>query len=438
MQVCDGIISADFIVTQNERREIVRDGAVAVRGARVAAIVSRVEAERDWAPAWRRSLGRAVILPGLINAHTHAPMTLLRGLADDLPLMEWLNKHIFPCESGLTPRMLEVGTALACAEMLSCGITAFADMYLNERQIYRTVDKIGMRALVGEGLFSFPSIGYADPAVAFDLAREQAGELAGHSRLRYAVCPHSIYTTGPEILEKSAALAAELDLPLHIHLAESGEETRMSLEMYGCRPVEVCRRAGILGPRTLAAHGVDLLEEEMELLAQNGVSIAHNPRSNMKLASGIAPVPALLALGCNVCLGTDGAAGNNRLNLFQEMSACALLHKVFSGDPTVLPAQTALDMATLHGARALSWPELGRLAPGGPADLAALDLASPGLTPLYNPVSQLVYAAGGHEVCLTMVEGRILYEQGRFSSLDYRELLLEARQLALLCAGNAA
>lgn len=428
-QVCDILLSADYILTQNEEREILHDGAIAVLDGRIAALGPQAALERGWRPAQRRALGEAIILPGLINAHTHAPMTLLRGAADDLPLLEWLSEHIFPMEAGLTPRMLEVGTALACAEMLSSGVTAFADMYLNEAAVYRTVHKAGLRALVGEGIFSFPSIGCPDPARYFDLAREQAGELSALPRLRYALCPHSVYTTTPAILEKCALLAEELGLAVHIHLAESAAESARSLELYGCRPVELCRRAGLLGPRTLAAHGVDLDRGEMELLAGKRVNVAHNPGGNMKLASGAAPIPALLELGCNVALGTDGAAGNNRLSIFSEMRLCALLHKLNSNDPTVMPAQTVLDMATRNGAAALGWPELGRLIQGAPADLTVLDLSLPGLSPLHNPVSQLVYAAGGHEISLTMVEGRILYEQGHFLSLDYPALRREAREL---------
>ncbi|MCL1915881.1 MAG: amidohydrolase [Desulfovibrionaceae bacterium] len=428
---CDLILSASCIVTQNDQREVIRDGALAVTDGRIAALGPRGQLETEWRAAERRDLGEALILPGLINAHTHAPMTLLRGLADDLPLMEWLTEHIFPCEAKLTTAMLEVGTTLACAEMLACGITAFADMYLNETAIYRAVDRLGLRALVGEGIFAFPSIGCADPAHFLDLARSQAEELAGHERLRYAVSPHAVYTTNQDILEGCALLAEELDLPIQIHLAESKEETARCLEMYGCRPVELCRRSGLLTPRTLAAHGVDLNNAEMDLLALTGVSLAHNPRSNMKLASGVSPLPTLLDRGCNVALGTDGAASNNRLNIFYEMSACAMLHKIQGRNPALLPAQTVLDMATRNGALALGWPELGRLVPGVPADLAAMDLTRPGLVPLHNPVSQLVYAAGGDEVRLTMVAGRILYEDGRFPGLDYPALVKEAKDMGL-------
>lgn len=437
MKDCDLLLTADFIATQNAEREILRKGALAISGTRIEAAGAREDLEKQYRPKKRRNLGHALILPGLVNAHTHAPMTLLRGLADDLPLMEWLEHHIFPREAKLTPHMLEVGALLGCAEMLRTGTTACADMYLNEPRVYRAMNKCGIKALVGEGIFAFPSIGYADPARAFDAVREQAAELKGHPRLRYAVCPHSVYTTGFDILKKSALLAEELDLPLHIHLAETASETAQSLELYKCRPVEICRRAGILGPRTLVAHAVDLNSSEIEILAEAGVSSAHCPRSNMKLASGISPVPRMLAAGMNVALGTDGASSNNMLNMFVEMGTAALLHKVNTMNPTTLPAQTVLDMATINGGLALSWPELGRLTPGGPADLTALDLDALNLAPMTSAASQAVYAATGHEVFLTMVDGKILYDNRKFPGMDYDALRKEAQDICNFL-GNAA
>lgn len=429
MKKCDLLLTADFVVTQNAAREVLHKGAVAVSGARIEAVGPAEKLEQEYLPDTLRNMGHAIVMPGLVNAHTHASMTLLRGMADDLPLMEWLGGHIFPREAKLTPRMLEVGAMLGCAEMLRSGTTACVDMYLNEPQIYRAMDKCGIKALVGEGIFAFPSIGYADPQDAFDVARGQAAELKGHPRLRYAVMPHAVYTTSREILEKSAALAEELDLPLHIHLAETASEVEQSLELYGCRPVEVCRRAGILGPRTLIAHGVELNEAEIEALAKAGASLAHCPKSNMKLASGVSPVPAMLARGINVALGTDGASSNNMLNMFSEMNVAALLHKVHNMDPTAMPAQTVLDMATVNGGKALGWPELGRLEAGGPADLTALDLTALNLAPLTNAPSHLVYAATGHEVFLTMVDGQILYDNRKFPTMDYSGLVMEAQDI---------
>lgn len=429
MQSCNLMLTASFIVTQNDGRDIIRNGAIAIQGENIAAIGPAEEIEKEWQAGERRDLGAALLIPGLVNAHTHAPMTLLRGMADDIPLMEWLNHEIFPREARLTPRMLEVGTALACAEMLRTGTTVFCDMYLNETYVYRTADKTGIRALVGEGIFAFPSIGYADPTKVLDIARKQAEELAGNQRTRYAIMPHAVYTTNMDILENCAKLADDLNLPVHVHLAETVTETAQSIEMYGCRPVEVCRRAGLLGPKTSIAHGVDLNDEEIELLAECGVSVAHNPRSNMKLSSGISPVSAMLSKGVNVALGTDGAASNNRLNMFSDMSACALLHKCVSKEPTSMPAQTVLDMATINGAKALCWPGLGSLKPGAPADIVALDITHPNLVPMSSPVSHLVYATGGNEVIMTMVAGKTLYDKGHFTTIDYPALIEEAQEL---------
>ena len=438
MKPCDILITSRYIVTQNDNRDVLNHAALAVSGTRIEDIGPAAELERQYAPAERRDLGNALVMPGLINTHTHAPMTLFRGMADDLPLMEWLTKHIFPLEAKLTGRMLEVGTMLACAEMLRTGSTACVDMYMNEPHIYGTMDKCGIKALVGEGIFSVPSLEYADPVRTYGRVREQAAELKGHPRLRYAIMPHSVYTTNREILERCAALAEELDLPLHMHLAETAAETSQCLELHGCRPVEFCLRAGVLGPRTFVAHGVELTEDEIDLLVEKGVSLAHCPRSNMKLASGVAPVPQMLEKGLNVSLGTDGAAGNNMLNMFSEMNAAALLHKVKAVDPTVLPAGTVLDMATINGGKALGRPELGSLAVGGPADLAALDLSAPNLVPFTSAPSQLVYAATGHEVFLTMVDGKILYDKGNFPGLDYPALVEEAQDICDWLSGQRA
>jgi 5-methylthioadenosine/S-adenosylhomocysteine deaminase len=426
---CDILISAEVIVTQNANRDILYQAALAVTGGTIAALGQRVDLEKEYQPKRVLKLGKSLLMPGLVNAHTHMPMTVMRGKADDLPLMDWLNGHIFPLERRLDPHIIQVGTELACAEMLRTGATAFCDMYLNESTIYRTADRIGLKALVGEGIFNFPTLGCENPADALPLARSRAEELRGNPRIRYSIAPHAVYTTTPELLAACAGLARELELPLQIHLAETRSETEQCLKLYGIRPLELACRAGILGPDTTIAHGVDLTEEEMDLLAESATVVAHNPRSNMKLASGAAPIARMLEKGVPLGLGTDGAASNNTLNMFAEMSACALLHKHVGQESTALPAQSVLDMATLGGARALHRPELGSLGIGGPADLTALDLASPNLLPLYSPVSHLVYAASGHEVILTMVDGNILYENGKFNSIDYPALLREVAEI---------
>jgi 5-methylthioadenosine/S-adenosylhomocysteine deaminase len=425
---CDTLITAARLLTQNRDRAVLEDAALSVsRG-----VIQAVGPREDFASIRAEQtlhLEAALLMPGLINAHTHSSMTFLRGLADDLPLMDWLRRHVFPVEKNLTEEIVSLGCLLGCAEMLRTGTTTFADMYLREDAVMAAVDRCGMRVLAGEGIFAFPSPAYPDAAAALALVRDQAARWKGHPRIRVGVMPHSVYTTTPDILAACRDLAGELDLPLHLHLAETPEETAGCLAATGKRPTAYCHSLGVLGKNAVIAHGVDLTEEDMALLAETGARVVHNPRSNMKLASGVSPVPDLLARGIPVGLGTDGAASNNSLNLFAEMSACALLHKITRRDPTVMPAQTVLDTATLGSAAALDWPGLGVLAPGCPADCIALDLSSPNLQPLYNPVSQAVYAASGFEVILSMVGGRVLYRNGRFAGIDYPLLLREMEKI---------
>ncbi len=426
--ICDTLITADVLVTQDEHRRILEDAALAVRDGRILALGSR----RDLAvftAAERLDLGNALVMPGLVNAHTHVAMTFLRGVADDIPLMDWLNRHIFPREQRLTAEIVELGALLGCAEMTRTGTTAFADMYLIEDAVAKAVDLSGLRCLMGEVLFSFSSPAYAGVEEAIALVREQERRYRDHPRLKVAVMPHAVYTTTPEILVRCGELARELGAPLYLHLAETESETEACLSAHGKRPLAYCADLGLLGACTTIAHAVTLNEKELDLLARSKTCVAHNPKSNMKLASGVAPIAGMLARGILPGLGTDGPASNNSLNMFAEMSVCSLLHKVCGGDPTLCPAGTVLDMATLGSARALSWPELGRLCPGAPADLIALDLSSPNLLPLYEPISHLVYAASGQEVTLTMVGGRTLYRDGRYTCLDYPLLRKEALKL---------
>lgn len=425
---CDTLVTADWLITQDSDRRIIEDAAVAVRQGHILAVGGREELGGITASA-RLDLGQSLLMPGLVNGHTHVSMTFFRGLADDLPLMEWLTEHIFPREKHLTAEVVELGALLGCAEMIRTGTTAFADMYLIEDAVASAVDQSGLRCLMGEGIFSFCSKAYPTLRDGFDLVREQAGRYKDHPRIRVAVMPHAVYTTTPEILAACRDLAGELAAPIQIHLAETKSEVEACLAANGKRPVAYCHDLGLLGERTSIAHGVVLNEEEMDILAETGAKVVHNPRSNMKLSSGVAPVPGMLKRGMLPALGTDGASSNNALNMFAEMSACALLHKVSTGEPTTCPAQTVLDMATHGGAEALCWPGLGRLAPGAAADMVALDCTSPNLQPMYNPVSHLVYAASGHEVRMTMVHGKVLYQDGRYTDLDYPLLLKEARKL---------
>ncbi|MDL2315903.1 amidohydrolase [Desulfovibrio sp. OttesenSCG-928-A18] len=424
---CDMLISAGMILCHaaDGGFRVLEDAALAVTDGLVSALGDAKQPGRIKAREHLR-LPRCLVMPGLINAHTHVSMTLFRGLADDLPLMDWLQTHIFPRERHLNPEMVEIGALIGCAEMLRSGTTAFMDMYLIEDAVAKAVRYSGMRARLGEAIFAFPTPICKSLDETEALIRDQAARYKDDAHIRVAVMPHTVYTTTPQILLRCRDLAEELDLPLHIHLNETQTEVQQCLASHGKRPPALLHELGLLGPRCSIAHGVMLDKDELDLLAATCTRVVHCPRSNMKLASGVAPLPAMLARGMLPGLGTDGASSSNNLNMFAEMSVCALLHKVAGQDPTLTPAHSVLDMATRGGAQALHWPELGRLEIGAPADLIALDLDQANLLPLYRPESHLVYAAGGHEVRLSMVAGRVLFKDGGFTNLDYPALLQEA------------
>ena len=378
------------------------------------------------------------MLPGLVNTHTHAAMTLFRGLCDDAPLSVWLSEHIWPAEAKLSAEAVRLGIRLACAEMLASGTTCFLDAYLFVDAVADAAEASGMRAVLCQGVFEIANAGFKTVDAAFASAAALADRLAGHDRLRPAIFPHAVYTCSAKTLTRCAAFARDKDVLLSTHACETAKENDDCAKANGARVIPYLHDLGLLGPKTLLAHGVALDAADIARLAQTGTAVAHCPRSNMKLASGIAPVATLSRAGVTVALGTDGAASNNALNIFSEMTTAALLQKVATGDPTQLEAQAALDMATRDGAHALSWPELGRLAVGGPADLCALDMTRPQLAPGLDPVSDCVYAASGGEVRCTMVAGKVLYRDGAFPGLDYPGLLAAFREASAGITGRAS
>ncbi len=429
-QSCDTIYSAAFVVTQNEGRDVIANGALAVAGDRILCVGHRDLLEILYPEARHVALGEAVLLPGLINAHTHVPMSLLRGFSDDKALMDWLTKDIFPQEAKLSPELVELGALFSFAEMLRSGTTAFYDMYMHERAVFRAADAIGIRGVLGESVTQFfPSLSCRDEEAYMELCRAFAEECKAHPRLRAAILPHAPYTTNPGLLQRCRALADETQCLFGMHLAETKGETESCLRDFGKRPVAYCERLGLLQPGTTFFHMVEANEEELDLLAENRCAVTHCPASNMKLASGIAPVAAMAARGMGVGLGTDGPASNNAQNMFREMYVASLLHKVHSLEPTACPAQFALDMATRGGSAALHEPHIGTLEPGMKADFIALDLTAVNMQPVHNIVSNLVYAASGMENRLTVVDGRELYRDGRFLSCDYEALRAELRQV---------
>jgi 5-methylthioadenosine/S-adenosylhomocysteine deaminase len=424
------LLKAAWVLSLNSAHEIFAPGAVAIQGARLVAVGPQEELAGRFAAPRVLDYPQGLILPGLINAHTHAAMALFRGLADDLPLEEWLNSHIFPAEKHLDYQFVYWGTRLAVAEMLLSGTTTFCDMYLFTDAVAQAVVDTGIRGVVGEVLYDFPSPNYGKPENGLKFTEELCRTYQGHPRVRVAVEPHAVYTCSPDLLEKSKALADAHNTRWIIHLSETAKEVADCLEHYGDTPVGHLHRLGLLAPNTVADHAVALTERDMDLLAASGAGVAHCPESNMKLASGMAPVADLLARGVPVGLGTDGCASNNNLDMLSEMDTAAKLAKVRGLDPTALPAREALALATRQGARVLGLEgEAGMLAPGLKADLVVLDLDQPHLTPIYDPYSHLVYAATGADVQTVMVEGRILVEDRQLLAFDLAETLARAREL---------
>ncbi len=427
----DLLLTGAWVLTQNERRETFHPGAVAIKGDEIVAVGPASELQARFAAAQTLDYPRGLILPGLINAHTHAAMALFRGLADDLPLEEWLNSYIFPAESKLNRDFVYWGTKLAVAEMLLSGTTTFCDMYLFADAVAKAAAETGIRAVVGEVLYDFPSPNYGPPEAGLQFSEELCRAWRGHPRVRVAVQPHAIYTCSPELLQECGDLADKYDTRLITHLSETQREVSDCRARYGATPVAHLGRLGLLTPRLVADHAVVLSEDDLELLAASGAGVAHCPESNMKLASGLAPVVDLLGRGVPVGLGTDGCASNNNLDLVQEMDTAAKLQKVRYLDPTVLPATAALDLATTGSARVLGLEgEVGALIPGLKADVVVVDLDQPHLTPIYDPYSHLVYAATGADVQTVLVHGQVLVKDRRVLAFDLEETLARARELA--------
>ena len=389
--------------------------AVAVREGRIEAIFPPGEEPGGYEVV---ALPNHVLVPGLVNAHTHAAMSLMRGLSDDLPLMRWLEDHVWPAErKHVSPVMVRDGTLLACAEMLRGGITCFNDMYFFPEAALEAALEAGMRVSLGIIVIEFPTAYASDPAdyLRKGLAlRDRASE---HPLVSFCLAPHAPYTVSDATFRQVVTFAAELDLPVHVHLNETEDEIQRSLTEHGVRPVERLRRLGVLGPGLIAVHAVHLDTREIELLGGHAASIAHCPSSNLKLASGFAPVEALRRAGANLCLGTDGAASNNRLDLFQEMRTAALLAKAVARDAEALPAHAALRAATLGGAHALGIAQTtGSIEPGKAADLVAVEMRAPELAPCYDPVSHLVYAAGREHVTHVWVNGELRVRDGELQN----------------------
>jgi len=424
------LLHPQWIVPVDAAESILTNHSLAVAGGRIRALSPTPEARTDIQAAQELELPGHVLIPGLINAHTHSPMVLLRGLADDLPLMTWLNEHIWPAEQRwVDPEFIRAGTRLAALEMLKSGTICFNDMYFFAEVTAKAAADAGMRAVVGMILVDF-STRFADaPEEYLRKGLALHDHYRDHALIRTAFAPHATYSVSDGPFERIRTLSNELDVPLHIHLHETRDEVIHSLRDHGKRPLARLERLGLLGPNLVAVHMTQLEESEITALTRANAHVVHCPESNLKLTSGFCPVAQLLAAGVNVALGTDGAASNNDLNMMGEIQTAALLGKGVAGSPAALPAYTALRMATLNGARALGIDtETGSLEIGKSADIVALDLRDPDTEPVYNPVSQIVYAAGRDQVRQVWVAGRHLIRDGEPTTLDLAAILDEARE----------
>lgn len=421
----DLLIAARWIVPVEPAGMVLEDHAVAISAGRIVALLPRSEAVRTYAAREIRELPQHILIPGLVNLHTHAAMTLLRGIADDLPLMDWLQHHIWPAEAKhVSPQFVHDGTLLACGEMLRGGTTCFNDMYFHPKSAAAAARRAGMRAAIGLITLEFPT-GYAADAEDY-LVKGMAArdDLRDEALLSFCLAPHAPYTVEDRTFVRVLTLAEQCDLPIHVHLHETAFEVEDAERRTGKRPLARLHELGLLGPGLIGVHGVHFDPAEIDLLARHGCSIAHCPSSNLKLASGIAPLAEFLARGVNVGLGTDGAASNNRLDLFAEMRLAALLAKGASGRADVVSAQQALHLATLGGARALGLDrEIGSIAPGKAADLCAINAADIGLAPCYDPISHLVYAVDRSNVSDVWVGGELRVESGVLLGPEEGELI---------------
>lgn len=427
MQDLDVVIKNGTVLTMDSDNRLFENGIVGVKDDTIK-IVGYMGAEQISGKKVIDANG-GIVLPGLINGHTHAAMSLFRGLADDLPLMDWLNKYIFPVESRMDGDFVYVGTLLACAEMILSGTTTFCDMYLFEDEVAKAAKKAEMRCLVGEVLYDFESPNYGNIERGFEYTVSLIKKWQDDPLVSIAVEPHSLFTCSPDLLQKANGLALEYNVPLITHLAETLNELKDVKDRYDRTPVQHLQALGLMGPHLIADHCVHLQEEEIDVLAQWGVKAVHNPESNMKLASGIAPIPEMLRKDMTIGLGTDGCASNNNLDLFTEMDMAAKLHKLNTMDTTVMDALTVLKMATIEGAKAIGMGAIiGSLEEGKKADIIIIDVKKPHLTPMYNPYSHLVYAARGNDVVHVMINGKIVMESRKLMTLELNDIMEKARK----------
>ena len=425
----DTLIHPDWIIPVIPEGDVLTGYSIALRDDKIVAILPTQDTTYITARD-TYTLPEHVLIPGLVNAHGHAAMSLLRGYADDLPLTPWLENFIWPAEAThVSEEFVRDGTELAIAEMIRSGTTSFTDMYFFPDIAADTAQSMGMRCQIAFPVFDFPTIWAKDGDEYISKGLSLRDKLKHSELVSVAFGPHAPYTVNEENLTKVAILAAELDVAVHIHLHETQGEVHQGVEQNGERPIDTLHRLGLLGPKTQCVHMTDLGEQDIDLLQATAAHVIHCPASNMKLASGTCPVSKLLSKGINVALGTDGAASNNSLNLFSEIRTAALLAKLHTGDASALPAQQALSMATINGARAMGMGDaLGSIEVGKLADLVAVDMSSPETMPVYNPLSQLVYACNGSQVTHSWINGKLVLEDRALKNVDLDNIIQKTKK----------
>jgi 5-methylthioadenosine/S-adenosylhomocysteine deaminase len=426
------LISGGTVVTMDVAGRVIPDGAVAISSDKIVAVGPSEEIVQRYSAPQRIDVRGQIVLPGLVNTHTHAPMVLYRGLADDLALMDWLNHYIFPAEAKtVSPDFVRIGTRLAALEMIESGTTTFADMYYFEDDIAEATHEAGLRAVLGQSVIKFPVADAKTPEDALVRAEAFIKKWKDDPLVTPAIAPHAPYTVEPGTLKAVRALADRYGVPVLIHLAETRDEVKIIQDLHKASPAQYLDSLGFWNGRTLAAHAVWLDDADIAMLAQRGVGLAHNPESNMKLASGVAAVPKWLERGIHAGLGTDGAASSNDLDMFEAMRFAALLHKLATSDPRVMPARQVLELATRRGAEAVGMADrIGTLEAGKQADLITIATDDARQTPMFDPISHLVYVAHGDDVRNTVVAGRVLMRDRHVLSLDATGVIRDARAMA--------
>lgn len=429
MEHVDTLLHARWIIPVEPDNTVYEYHSLVIKDDRIHALLPTQEAHSRYRAEINLELPEHALIPGLVNAHTHAAMTLFRGLADDLPLMDWLNNHIWPAEgTWVNPEFARDGTQLAMAEMLKGGVTCFNDMYFFPDETAQAAADAGMRAMVGMILIDFPTAWANDAEEYLRKGLELHDRFRNHPLIATAFAPHAPYTVSNGPLERVRVLAEELDVPIHMHVHETAAEIQQGLEQHGNRPLQRLDRLGLVSPHLAGVHMTQVNDAEIAAYARSGAHVVHCPESNLKLASGFCPVQKLVQAGINVAIGTDGAASNNDLDMFAEMRTAALLAKAVAQDASALPAAQALRMATLNGARALGLEEeTGSLLPGKAADITAVNLGAIQTQPLYHPISQLVYATGRHQVSDVWVAGQHLVKEAALTTLDEQDILAKAQ-----------